>query len=140
MKFLTLRALLAAALFSAVVSVPFIADPPKPSVGSFFLEVTLTSTRPGVVQVYYPDAAGMLSEAASSKLPLVPNGPPRAYRLPLPSGPLSHLRLDPGTRPSAIVIESLRVVSRGGHVVREIPFSAITPAQQIDSFAERNGR
>src|SRR3954463_1165544 len=103
MKFLTLQALLAAGRFRALPPVPFIAGPQKPSVGAFVLEVTLTSTRPGVIQVYFPDRAGMLNESSSSRLPLTPNGPPRAYRLPLPSGRLTHLRLDPGTRAAAFV-------------------------------------
>src|SRR3954471_11705573 len=110
MKFFTLPSLAAAAIFSAVVVVPFVAGPKKKSVGSYALEVSMTSTRPGIVQVYYPDATGALSESASSKLPLVPGSSARVYRLPLPAGRFDALRLDPLTRAGAVAIDALRII------------------------------
>jgi hypothetical protein len=140
MKFLTIPAILAAALFSAVVVVPFIAGPNAIATGRFALEVNMASTRPGFVQVYYRDASGTLSEAASSKLPLEQGSSPRRYRLPLPSGPLGDLRFDPVNRAGSVTIESVRIVARNGRVVRPVQFSEITAGQQIGSMEERDGR
>lgn len=138
MKFLTVPAVIAAAVFSAVVTVPFVDAPAHRSAGNFALEASMTSTRPGVVQVYYSDQYGAWSETASSRQPLVQSRTPRVYRLPLPAGRFGELRFDPLSRAGAVVIESLRIVDRGGREVRTIPFSDVTSRHQIEAMHERD--
>src|SRR5687768_6268637 len=140
MKFLSFSTVLAAAVVSAVATIPFIGGPRTPLKGSLDLEVRMASARPGFVQVYHPNEAGALSESGSAKAPLVPGTAIHTYRLPLPAGTFSFLRFDPISRVGAATIESLRIVRSNGRVVREIRFSDLRPAQQIDSMPERAGR
>src|SRR5687768_1782005 len=117
MKFFSLSTVVAAAVFSAVMAIPFVGAPRSPSKGTLLLEVKMASARPGFVQVYHPDHASALSESRSAKAPLVPGTALHTYRLPLPAGDFSFLRLDPISRAGTATIESLRIVRSGGRVV-----------------------
>ena len=96
MKFFSLPALLAAALFSAVVGLPFWPFAQKEA-GPFFFEVKLTSDRAGVAQLYY-DAGHGFSEEASSHVEVLSSTSPHVYRLGFPEGTYRKLRFDPLTR------------------------------------------
>ena len=137
MKFFTLPALFAAALLSAVVVVPFLPIA-KPSSELFALEVRMSASVSGRVQLYYDDGSG-LSETASSRSP-VTAGVMATHRLSIPQGRYRALRFDPIDREGAATVESLRLVGRGGRVVHHFAFSEFVPANQIQSRTERDGR
>ena len=117
MRFFTLPALLAAALFSAVVVVPFL-PLAKTQTNYFALEVRMTSSVNGVVKLYF-DNGGGFSEAAASQSP-VTAGVTATHRLALPPGTYRTFRFDPIDRDGTVVIESLKVASLTGRVVRAL--------------------
>ncbi|MGH7959872.1 MAG: hypothetical protein ACREH8_23050, partial [Opitutaceae bacterium] len=84
MKFFTFTAGLAAALFAAVVSVPFLpAAKMRPDV--FVLEAQARSSVDGAFQVYYDDGGGWREELSGRAT--IPASPSSAtFRLPLPPG------------------------------------------------------
>lgn len=135
MKFFTFTALLATALFSAVVSVPFL---PKLQRDYFVLEVRASSSVSGALQVYYDDGAG-LREALSARTTLKAGPEPAVYPLPLPPGTYGAFRLDPLEREGAVKISSLRVLTGSGRLIRELPLGELKPEQQIQSARVEGG-
>ncbi|HUR58412.1 MAG TPA: hypothetical protein VM029_11920 [Opitutaceae bacterium] len=139
MKFFTVPALLAAALFSAVAVVPFL---PTAKMRSSLLAVEVrfsTSAGVGNVQVFYDTGQGY-NEFSSSKQAIHPGNQAQTYRFPLPPGRYSSLRFDPIDRASTISIESIRIASRRGRVIYELPLAQLKPAQQINAPEMRDGR
>ena len=137
MRFFTLPALLAAALFSAVVVVPFL-PLAKTQTDFFALEVRMTSSVNGIVKLYFDNGAGF-GESATSQAP-VTAGIAATHRLALPSGTYRALRFDPIDREGTVNVESLRITGQRGRVFREFKFSEFQPANQIQSLRERDGR
>ncbi|MSU22410.1 MAG: hypothetical protein EXS32_01150 [Opitutus sp.] len=138
MRYFSLPALLVAALFSAVVVVPFL-PVAKTSSAFFALEARLASTAAGHVKLYYDGGAGF-SETDASQATLARSDTPTLCRLPLPSGHYRAFRFDPIDRDGTVTIESLRVVSETGRVVRSIAFSELKAGQQLQSLREVGGR
>src|SRR5688572_12821205 len=136
MKFFTFPALLAAALFSAVVSVPFLpAAKMRPDV--FMLEVRASSTVNGALQAYYDDGLGW-REDLSGRVAVAASAKAETYRLPLPPGRYRALRLDPLDRSGKITIAALRVIAPSGGTLESIPVEGFKPVQQIQSVALRD--
>ncbi|MDO8543695.1 MAG: hypothetical protein Q7S40_24910 [Opitutaceae bacterium] len=132
MRFFTLPALLAAALVSAVVALPFFAGANlKPAL--YTLEAELTSSVAGNVQFYYDDGNGF-SEPASVRVPVAPGTTPTRYRFPLPPGNYRAFRLDPLDRAGMLILSALRVVTPSGRVWRKLPFSELQADHQIASL------
>ena len=137
MKFFTLPALLAAALFAAVVSVPFLpAAKIRPDV--FVLEVRASSTVNGAFQVYYDDGAGWREEL-SGRSTISASATPLTYRLSLPPGRYKALRVDPLDRGGSVTVTGMRVLSPANHVLHKIPLDGLQPVQQIQSAVLREG-
>jgi hypothetical protein len=137
MKFFTLTALLAAALFSVVVSVPFL-PAAKTRSDHFALEVRASSTVGGALQVYYDDGGG-LREALSARTTLAAAPEPVTYRLPFPPGTYKAFRLDPIDREGTVTIVSLRIVASPNRLIRELSLRDFKPEQQIESARIENG-
>jgi hypothetical protein len=118
MKFFNTPALATAALLSIAVALPFV-----PSLridrDAFALEVSLTSTKPGNVQLFW-DGGGGYSEGNSSVLPISGGGSPAVFRLRVPPGVYRSLRFDPIDGDGTVVIRSARMVDRGNHTIRLI--------------------
>ena len=137
MKFLTFSALLAAALFSAVVSMPFLpAAKMRPDV--FMLEVRVSSTTSGAFQLYYDNGAGWREEI-SGRTAIAASPTPLSYRIPLPPGNYKALRLDPLDRSGTITLSGVTILSPSGKVMGDIPLDGFKPIQQIESVALRSG-
>jgi hypothetical protein len=137
MKFFTITAVLAAALFSIVVTLPFApAARMRPDV--FVLEARARSTVDGAIQVYYDDGKGWREEL-SGRATVTASPTAVTYRLPFPPGSYRALRLDPLDRSGSITIEGLRVLSSSGRTLEDIPLNGFKPVQQIQSAALRNG-
>ena len=137
MKFYTLPVLLVAALVSAVVVIPFLPEA-KTHRALLTLEAKLASTASGRVQVYYDTGTGF-SEAGSASLPLARSAAPLNYALPLPAGTYLGVRFDPVDHEGTVTIESLRVVTPSGAVLRTIPLGDLKPAHQIAAMNLRPG-
>ena len=137
LKLLNLPALGAAALVSLAVVVPFLPSlREKPD--AFALEVTLTSTTAGRVQVYWDRGSGY-SEYDSSFLPVPKGGPPAVYRLKITSGTYRSLRFDPIDGDGTVVLYSANIVDRDGRMIRRVPLSDFSRLNQIQSLDLRGG-
>jgi len=132
LKFLCLPALTAAALLSAAVVLPFLPSL-RYEADSFALEVSLTSTTAGHVQVFWDNGTGW-SERNSSFLPVPGRGPPATYRLRIPAGVYRTLRFDPIDADGTVVLRSARMVDKMGRSVRSIGFGDFSALNQIQSL------
>lgn len=132
MKFFTAAALFAAALFSVVVSVPFL--PHAKEVPELFaVSVTLTTSSSGRLQVYY-DTGGGFNETESSQRTLTPGPTSSTYALPLPLGTIHRLRLDPIDGSAPVLIEALRIIASSGEIIRELPLETVQPVFGIAAW------
>ena len=137
MRFFTLTALLAAALFSVVVALPFLpAAKMRPDL--FVLEARVSSTVGGALQIFYDDGAGV-REDLSARADLTPSAEFIPHRLPLPPGVYKAIRLDPIDRGGTVRIASLRVISSTGRVTAELPLSDFKPTHQVASLQVKDG-
>ena len=136
MKLFTVPALLAAALVSAIVAVPFLPTA-KMRPDLFMLEARVSSTANGRLRVYYDDGAG-LRETLSGHAQ-VDAGGPATLRLPLPAGTYSALRFDPLEGPGTVQLHSLRVIALAGRTLRELPLADFRAGQQIQSLRVQGG-
>src|SRR6185436_21149286 len=113
MKVFTVPALLAAALFSAVVVIPFLPTAKSPRV-FFALEARVASSVEGVVKIYYDTGKGY-SELASTQHALVRTDRPRRYRFPLSPAAYRAIRFDPIDRAGTVTLEGpIRIISDAG--------------------------
>jgi len=132
LKFLSLPALTAAALLSATAVVPFLPSL-RYEADSFALEVGLTSTTAGHVQVFWDNGTGW-SERNSSFLPVPERGPTATYRLRIPAGVYRTLRFDPIDADGTVIVHSARMVDKTGRAVRSIGFGDFSALNQIQSL------
>ncbi len=133
MKFFTAAALLVGAFVSGVVCVPFL---PTAKEHAFALDVRLTTASYGHVQVYYDNGSGF-SEEQSAAHALTPGPDAVTYRLPLPSGTYRQFRLDPIEKDQRVTLESIRVVTRKGELVRDIPLAQLKREHDIARLEPR---
>ncbi len=132
MKFFTFPALLAAALFSAVVVQPWLPSAHMRG-GEYALEAKVASTRQGHVQVY-PDMGEGLSEATSMRVPIGADAAPTKLHFDFPSGDCHAIRFDPLDSDATVTLSEVRIVAKGGRVVREIFPAEWQAGQQIESL------
>jgi hypothetical protein len=137
MKFFTGRALLAAATLSAAVVIPFLPAARKTS-DRFDLEVTLTSSASGHLQLYYDRGDGY-NESDSTRVAIEGGARSQPYRLNLPPGIYRSLRFDPLDRDGTFLIAAARIVDRADHDLRDIPLRQFKPLNQIQSLRETDG-
>ena len=97
---------------------------------TYTIAVTMESSVPGHVQVFF-DSGGGFTEVASSNAWFETAPGTHEYRLRLPAGRYRKFRLDPGTLPGRYVIERITVLAPDGSIRAEIPLSALEPAYQI---------
>jgi hypothetical protein len=138
LKFLNISALFAAALLSAASVFPFLPslriDP-----DAFALEASLTSTKAGVVQVFW-DKGGGYTERESTYLPFKGDGLPVLLRLRIPCGIYRSLRLDPIDSDGTVVIESARIVDKRERTIRSIDLGSFRKLNQIQALnAKKHG-
>jgi hypothetical protein len=138
MKFLTFTALLAAALFSTVVVVPFL-PAAKTQTSLFAVEARLASSVPGQVVLYYDSGSGF-NESGVARVNVPRSASPVSVRLPLPPGTYRAFRFDPIDREGTVTLESLRVIGAGDRLIRPLPFSVLQPLQQVQPLRQRDNR
>lgn len=115
MKFFSLPTLLAAALLSALTTIPFL-----PFAGwkveQFHFELTVQSSAAGTAQIYY-DVGHGLNEGDSATAAVVA-GTPTPLRLALPLGTFKALRFDPLNRETTFTFSDAVIRAPDGHIVR----------------------
>ena len=119
-------------MLSLAAALPF-APSLRPRADAFALELSLTSTKAGDVQVYWDKGAGV-SERTSSSLPVPANGLARVYRLPIPPGTYRWFRFDPIDNDGTVELFSARIVDGQGRTIRSIDLGDIRPLNQIQSL------
>lgn len=129
MKFFTPMALLATALLSVVLALPFL---PAAKMRTFVLELTVSSSVDGQLQAYYDDGQGF-REALSARSAIGGQGARVVHTLPMPPGNYRALRIDPIDRPGGLTVHAARIVADSGRVVAQIPPKSLQPANQIQS-------
>ncbi|MDP3073388.1 MAG: hypothetical protein Q8N18_24060 [Opitutaceae bacterium] len=137
MRFFTLPALLAAALLSVVAALPFL-PVAQPHPEYFRLEARVTSTSPGVLQVFYDDGAG-IREERSARTEFPATATPRLIQVAAPPGPCLGLRLDPIDRGGTMTLRDLRIVSATGRLVATLPLEQFTTIQQVGTLRVHDG-
>jgi hypothetical protein len=115
-SFLSLPTLLAAALFSIVVTIPFLpfAAPVK---AQFRFEVTATNATAGLPQFFFDVGRG-INEADSARESLVGGTAPQVLSFPLPAGDYRGFRFDPLDRAGKITLRDAVIRGADGRVVR----------------------
>ncbi len=137
MRFFSLPALLAAALVSAVVALPFL-PLAKMHVDLFQLEARLTSNAPGTFQAFYDNGSGFREEL-SVRAHVDASATPLIIRVPLPPGTYRAVRLDPIDRGGTVVLHSVRVIAQSGRVVAELALEQLKAMHQIESLRMQDG-
>lgn len=137
MKFFTVPALLVAALFSVMASLPFL-PLAKPVADFFQLELRMTSTVPGAIQIFYDIGQG-INEDHSLRANAAPSIDPVTYRLPLRPATYRSLRLDLLDRGGTLHVAALRIVTQSGRVAHDFPPATLKAAVQIESLTPRDG-
>jgi len=135
MKFFTVTALLAAALLSAGLAVPFL-PAAKLQSNAFKLEARIKSDVSGRFQIFYDDGSGPREEL-SGTAQLTGSNETTTHILPLAPGRYHSLRLDPLDRPGRVVIESLRVISQSGDQLADLPLRDFKPVQQVQALTNQ---
>ena len=105
---------------------------------TYTIAVTMESSVPGHVQVFFDSGVGF-SEVASSNAWFETAPGAHEYRLRLPAGAYRKFRLDPGTLPGRYAIERVTVLAPDGSIHSEIPLAALEPAYQI-TVVEKSDR
>ncbi len=129
---LSLPILLAAALFSVVVSLPFLPFA-APVSSQFHFEVTVTTNTPGSAQLFFDLGRG-IGEADSSRAFLENQPGPQVLRFPLPSGTFRALRLDPLDRAGELTLSNPLIRSEDGRILRRLSVADFTADNQIAAF------
>src|SRR5258706_565808 len=118
MKFFAWPTVLAAAVFSGAVVIPF--EPwSTDQTTQFALEATMTSNVGGEVELYYDSGEGF-SHTASVRVPLAAGPQPRVYRLQIPAGTYRQFRFDPNNRTAEVTIAQVRVVGGNNRTILAI--------------------
>lgn len=135
MKFFTVTALLAAALLSAGLAVPFL-PAAKLQPDAFKLEARVKSDVSGRFQIFYDDGTGVREEL-SGTAQLNGSNETTTHVLPLAPGRYHSFRLDPLDRPGRVVIESLRVISQSGDQLATVAVRDFKPVQQVQALTDQ---
>jgi hypothetical protein len=107
--------------------------------GEFSVKLELTSTAPGIAQLYFDRGQGY-SEVNSASTGYLGNGKPELLKFPARRGRFSALRFDPSQGPGAFSISNAEIVDRYDTVVLRFPPAEMRPHQQIAEWSVMGGR
>lgn len=129
------------ALLGYVLALPFIVPlivHSSDALNTHTVLVRMEAQMPGHLQLFY-DAGDGFSEARSTAAELQVGAGVTDYRLSLPAGRYTQLRIDPGTLGGRYVIERVAILQSDGSVRREIPLETLIPGPSVklDSIAGR---
>ena len=124
-----LRLLLVCALVAAVAAcIPFLQRRAQ-ALPAGSVELVLSAGQPGAVQVFYDRGAGF-NEADSVTASFAAGGP-WLIPLDLPAGKVWRLRLDPTSRPDALVLHALRLRATATAAPMPLDLARLKPLQNI---------
>lgn len=97
---------------------------------TYTISVTMESSTPGHVQVFFDSGAGF-REVQSSTAWFETEPGAHEYRLRLPAGTYRKFRLDPGTLPGRYRIERVAILAPDDSVYAAIPLTDLKPDYQV---------
>jgi hypothetical protein len=110
-----------------------------PFLRSFYFEVSLRSSSPGIAQTFY-DIGNGVNEQNSARMPLPASKEMTLYRFPLPEGDYHAIRFDPLDHGNAeMVIREARIVDILGHTVRAFPLNELVASNGLYKFDSASG-
>ncbi|MBC7368050.1 MAG: hypothetical protein H7343_14760 [Undibacterium sp.] len=130
---LSLPTLLAAALLSVVVLIPFL-PLAAPKNALFHFEVTATSSSDGLAQLFFDIGRG-INEADSSRANLVAGRATQKLSFDLPAGNYRSFRFDPIDREATLTFRDAVIRSPDGRIVRRFKPSEVQSQQQIATLS-----
>jgi SAM-dependent methyltransferase len=122
--------LFARVVLAYVLALPIMAGMVASRSGGTTLVVTMSTTVPSVIQVFYNTGAGF-TPAQSAILPTFASAEPLEYRMPIPPGTYFHIRIDPGTTPGHFVIRRVVMQSADGSKTTALALDDIIPLIQM---------
>jgi hypothetical protein len=131
-SFLSLPTLLAAALLSIVVSIPFLPFA-APATAHFHFDINVTSNTPGSAQLFF-DAGRGINEADSKRATIENKTGPQSLSFPLPPGSYRAFRLDPIDRTAELTISEAVIRTYDGTVMQRFALGDFTADNQILSL------
>lgn len=140
MKLPTWSTLLATALLSAVVVIPFLpAAYQKADRPDYFVEVKLASTTPGSVEFFFDDGLGFRANMSAREI--LPTGvATKVVRLQVPEGAYRRFRFDPVDTTATVTVDYVRIVDSQGRVVRDLPLTDFQSLNEIHTLQFKNDR
>jgi hypothetical protein len=107
---------------------------------SFYFEVSMRSSTPGLAQTFY-DSGGGFREEDSARQQLHDPGVTAVYRFPLPELRYRVIRFDPLEHGNAdLVIDSIRIIDISGRAVRTFPLQEATVQGGISFSQIKDGK
>jgi hypothetical protein len=106
--------------------------------GTYHLEVTMTSSAPGMLQVFFDRGNGIVVPD-SAAVAILQTTTPTAYRVPLPLGTYRLFRIDPNSRPGTYGIERFAILRPGGEVLTALPLDRLVAAHQATIEVRQEG-
>ena len=131
-SFFSLPTLIAAALLSCVVSIPFLPFA-APAREQFHFDITVTSNTPGSAQLFFDLGRG-INEADSTRVTIENKTGPQSLHLPLPSGTYRAFRFDPIDRTAELTLSEAAIRAQDGSVLQRFALGDFTADNQIFSL------
>jgi hypothetical protein len=125
----SLPTLLAAALLSIVVSIPFL-PLAAPATAHFRLDLTVTSNAPGSAQLFFDVGRG-INEADSTHAAIDPKSGPQFLSFPLPPGTYRAFRYDPIDRTAELTLSDAVIRDHQGRILHRFAVGDFTADNQI---------
>ena len=138
MKLFSLSTILAAAVLSVVVTIPFLPFA-APKTSQFHFEVTATSSADGSAQFFFDVGRG-INEADSSRAPLTAGTTPQRLSFSMPAGDYKSLRYDPLDREGSLSLADALIRGPDGSVLRRFAPADFIADQQISSSTVQGAR
>ncbi len=138
MRIITFPAIAAAALLSAVVSLPFMPFAASRT-ALYHFDVTVTSSQRGVAQLFYDIGNGIREEDSAHAL-VDGGGATQTLHFDLPAGRYAALRFDPLDRPSDMTVANATIMDTAGTVVKTFTATDFVADQQITEIKPLNSR
>jgi hypothetical protein len=137
MSLLRPRALVWALMLAFAAALPFLTTTASRK-DIFYFEITVASSEPGLVQVFYDVGRGLNEPDSTTKL-VGGGSKPVVLRFGLPPGSYRGLRFDPINREATVAFSDARIVDRSGRVIRRFPPADFRAANQVASVIPKNG-
>ena len=125
----SLPTLLAAALLSIVVSIPFL-PLAAPATAHFRLDLTVTSNAPGSAQLFFDVGRG-INEADSTHAGIDSKSGPQFLSFPLPPGTYRAFRYDPIDRTAELTLSDAVIRDHQGRILHRFAVGDFTADNQI---------